>query len=812
MTTHYFCQNEKRRIAVRDTRGADGRPVLNGIDFLEVSADQTTLVVHFIHNLPGESNGAPGGSALTPNNVIVAGGVRVTDVRVESVTSSANLLTLRVDAPGDFSTYTLRLVTSPTDADVPPGFDPQLSAIQFSFKVDCPGDLDCLSPASCPPEQFAQPIIDYLAKDYASFRRLMLDRLAVTLPDWRERNPADVGVALVEVLAHAADQLSYYQDAVASEAYLGTARRRVSIRRHARLLDYAMHAGCNARVWVCLGVTPGSSADGHILPAGTPLLTQVDAPRGGLAPERLASAVAGGALVFETMHAIRLRAAHNALRFYTWDDEACCLPKGATRATLRGEGVHVQPGDVLIFEEVLSPATGQPADADPARRHAVRLTRVTRGGDPLYNIPVIEVEWHAGDALPFALCLSARIADEKGERTVADLSIARGNVVLADHGLTVRDETPEPAAVPAVGRYRPRLRHAGLTHRVAYDDSSARAQSAAAALRQSPQAALPALTLRDDGETWLPVPTLLNSDRFANEFVVEVEDDGRACLRFGDGVMGRHPPADSRFAATYRIGNGPGGHVGAETIAHVVTSIDGIAVVRNPLPAQGGAAPESSERVRLDAPQAFRTQERAVTEADYAAVAQRHPDVHRAVATRRWTGSWHTLFVTVDRKGGRPVDAAFAKELRAFLERFRLAGDDVEIDGPRGVPLDIALTVCVAPGHLRNAVKAALLDTFSNRDLPDGRRGFFHPDNWTFGQAVYLSPIVAAAMQVPGVLWVDADDAPPRPNRFQRFGEHSRGELAEGRITLDRLEIARLDNDPSLPENGRIEFFMQGGL
>ncbi|HLF28954.1 MAG TPA: putative baseplate assembly protein [Anaerolineae bacterium] len=812
MTTHYHCKNEKRRTAVRETKGADGKPVLNGIDFLEVSADQATLQVHFIHNLPGQSNGVPTGAALTRNNVVIAGGVRVTDVRVASVASSQNILTVRVNAPGDFSTYALRLVTSPTDADVPPGFDPQLVEIEFSFKVDCPSDFDCPSPGDCPPENLPSPPIDYLAKDFASFRRLMLDRLAVTLPDWQERNPADVGVALVEVLAYAADQLSYYQDAVATEAYLGTARKRISIRRHAQLLDYPMHDGCNARVWACLEVSPGSGADDETLPASTPLLTQVDAPRGALAPEQLAAALTDGALAYETMHAIRLRSAHNTLRFYTWDDEACCLPKGATRATLRAEGAHITPGDVLIFEEVISPATGQRADADPTHRHAVRLTHVTRGGDPLHNLPVIDIEWHADDALPFPVCLSARIADEKGERIIADVSIARGNVVLADHGLTLRDETLTPETVPAEGRYRPHAPRGPLTYHASYNEDSARTRSAAAALQQEAQAALPALALRANGETWLPRRTLLNSDRFAHEFVVEAEDDGRARLRFGDGGLGRRPPVGLRFNAAYRIGNGRAGNIGAEAIAHIVTALDGITTVRNPLPAQNGTDPESSEQVRLDAPQAFRLQERAVTEADYTAVAQRHPEVQRAIATRRWTGSWHTLFVTVDRKGGRPVDAAFEAELRAFLERFRLAGYDLEIDGPRFAPLDIALTVCVAPGQLRSNVKAALLETFSNRDLPDGRRGFFHPDNWTFGQPVYLSPIIAAAMQAPGVLWVDADDTPPKPNRFQRYGQPAHGERAEGRMPLGRLEIARLDNDPSAPENGRLEFYMQGGL
>lgn len=69
----------------------------------------------------------------------------------------------------------------------------------------------------------------------------MLDRLANIIPDWQERNPSDIGIAAVEVLAYAGDHLSYFQDAVATEAYLDTARRRVSMRRHARLLDYPMH-------------------------------------------------------------------------------------------------------------------------------------------------------------------------------------------------------------------------------------------------------------------------------------------------------------------------------------------------------------------------------------------------------------------------------------------------------------------------------------------------------------------------------------------------------------------------------------------
>ena len=64
--------------------------------------------------------------------------------------------------------------------------------------------------------------------DFKSFRRLMFDRLALTQPDDESQDPATLRAVLVDLLAHAADHLSYFQDAVATEAYLGTARRRPS--------------------------------------------------------------------------------------------------------------------------------------------------------------------------------------------------------------------------------------------------------------------------------------------------------------------------------------------------------------------------------------------------------------------------------------------------------------------------------------------------------------------------------------------------------------------------------------------------------
>jgi len=286
---------------------------------------------------------------------------------------------------------------------------------------------------------------------------------------------------------------------------------------------------------------------------------------------------------------------------------------------------------------------------------------------------------------------------------------------------------------------------------------------------------------------------------------VETEDDGVSYLRFGDAVMGRKPAAGTEFKADYRVGKGRSGNVGADAIYHIVTDDPKISGARNPLAARGGVDPEPIEQVRIHAPQAFRTQERAVTENDYAEVSQRHPEVQKAVATRRWTGSWHTMFITVDRKDNRPVNAGFEETLRLFLEKYRLAGHDVEVEPPIFVPLDIEMRVCVVQGYLRGQVEEALLEKFSRQRLSDGSLGFWHPDKFTFGQPVYLSKMVAAAMEVPGVMWVEVV-------KFQRWGKPEMGELEDSRIVMNRLEIARVDNDPNAPENGKMEFLMEGGL
>ena len=63
---------------------------------------------------------------------------------------------------------------------------------------------------------------------------------------------------------------------------------------------------------------------------------------------------------------------------------------------------------------------------------------------------------------------------------------------------------------------------------------------------------------------------MLDSRSDATDLVVEIDDDGVANLRFGDDQLGQRPNTGTAFTASYRVGNGAAGNVGANAIVHLV--------------------------------------------------------------------------------------------------------------------------------------------------------------------------------------------------------------------------------------------------
>jgi hypothetical protein len=398
-------------------------------------------------------------------------------------------------------------VAKPIETPTPtitPTIDPFFCTTTFRLEHHEPAQADCNDTPSkagdcdsraCRPDSTNTPVdINYLAKDYATFRQVILDRLSVTLPDWQERCPADIGIMMVEILAYAADHLSYYQDAVATEAYLGTARLRASLRRHARLVDYRVSEGCNARAWVHLKV---GSRKVQINPQDLFFVTLPRSNRN-QAEQRLPARLLNDALarnpgcqVFEPVvsKSFQFYRSHNSIAVHDWSGATRCLECGATSAYLVNrcpenakdqvqqktpiatpdelrdrprpdDWLQLRVGDVLVLEELVSPWTGSRADADPTHRHPVRITRVEYGHvDRLAagSLPLVKVDWSREDALPFPLWITKPLqaqwpddADQAVAKQAAKANTTEfqspglmhclGNMLLVDHGRKIRDQ------------------------------------------------------------------------------------------------------------------------------------------------------------------------------------------------------------------------------------------------------------------------------------------------------------------------------------------------------------------------------------
>ncbi len=790
------------------------------------TADPTIIRIVLVNPLT-----AP--AVLSGDNIKITGGVRFPPPKIDpNVTAGPGPVTYSLTIPGgqptDFSTYRLALVTGP-DNDAPPSFiDPRLSAVDFSFKVGCPSDLDCRPECAEVMEPSPGPDFDYRVRDYQGFRRQLLDRLAELVPGFREDDPVDFTTTLIEALAYRADQQSYRLDWVGTEAFLATARSRTSITRHARLVDYPPVEGASARVFARFTFKAGGGvADGMQLEAATPLLVRSEGLRNVVPASDYRRVLTQNPIVFETMAPLTLWQWRNSIAFYTWGDGECRLVKGATAATLvdaSGGAGALAPGDLLLLAETRSPETGSPADARADRRHVVRLTQVTPTTDVLLNPSpsLVTVEWADADALPFDLVIQSPIDNVPGGDRTRTYAEAAGNIMLADHGASAPPapmlglpradvEALRPTLTPPTPvddtPWRPVLDRTDIA-RVAPIDLTALPPTPAAVLATvDPSRSLPALFLDDDFDIWTAQRDLLESGAFAREFVIENEIHGRPAVRFGDGVNGLAPVPGTVLVARGRFGSGPSGNIGSGALAHVVLPLpqQGADVaVTNPLPARGGLAPELISAIRVAAPQAFRRQERAVTAADYASAAKHHPEVANAAAVPHWTGAWQTMLVYVTRKEGRPVDKVFRRTLLDHLEFYRLMGFDIALRGALAAPLDIELFICAQPDELRSTAAARVRDALRPSGGGSGQHGFFHADNFTFGSPLYLSKLIAAVIAIEGVQSV-------MPRKFQRLGRLSQGEITSGVIRPGSFEVLQLEDDPSFPERGRLTLAMGGG-
>ncbi|HXB69529.1 MAG TPA: baseplate J/gp47 family protein [Candidatus Acidoferrales bacterium] len=128
----------------------------------------------------------------------------------------------------------------------------------------------CALPPQTPLEVTNRPglsAIVFRAGTYGTFRLSMLQRIARTpaLSALQTRSDDDYAITLIDMWATVADILTFYQERIANEGFLRTARLRDSVLRMARLLDYQLRPGVAAATLLAFTLDKDASL---VIPVG----------------------------------------------------------------------------------------------------------------------------------------------------------------------------------------------------------------------------------------------------------------------------------------------------------------------------------------------------------------------------------------------------------------------------------------------------------------------------------------------------------------------------------------------------------------
>ncbi len=630
--------------------------------------------------------------------------------------------------------------------------------------IDCGREPPTPSPA---PRSYAG--VDLMAHDYDSLLRAMLDQLPQLAPEWLDRSEADLGIVLMELLAFAGDQLSYLQDRVALEGFLRTATQRESVRKLVRMIDYTMDPGRSAETTLLFEV---AGAAPFLLPSGFALGS---VPIKGVETN-------DDSVIYETFDEIVVHPALSRIAL------AVDAPSGPNRKQIR------VAADLTGLVSTGSRLFIQQADTAIPR---IDLTRLPEGEWCELAVPPA---FAAGVTTLTLVAPLSRDYSRLGDpaRGIA-AARAYGNAVRATHGAS-HEQSKTALGTP---NQTLELELAPISQIAPNADPFEDVEQA--------------LDVFVDSIEWSEVEDFIDSEPADRHYRVSRNNEGYATLHFGDGINGAAPPMQSKIVAKYRVGVGNSGQVAPGALQTFDSAFvfplpsQKILRVRNPLAASDAREPETLSNAKLMAPYSLRTINRAVTPQDYEVciaegvrVNGKHHVPLQSKARVEKTGSWNTVFVSVDMPDRRPLrdTPGLRAALEALLDGKKMAGIDVRVEDARYLPLHIALKVEVSFGHfardVRTMVERALIGPLTT-GLP-----FFAPGRFGFGQPVYLSDMYAVVAAIEGVESVAV-------TRFKRLGDRYPDSEADGMIPVGALEVVRCDNDASTTEHGVLYVRTVGG-
>lgn len=764
-------------------------------------------------------------NTLTPTQVFpISGGTRIKSgnetgqVKVEQVIYlGGNQMRLKVAPIGDYSTYILRAVYGVASDQK---FDPVFAELDFKFRPGC-FNVNCAPTGDKGKPAPIEPSIDYLAKDFASFKHVMLNAMRAGA-QWQPTSEADFDQVLIDLISADADELSDFQDRVMNEAYFGRARKRVSLARHARLMDYHIHQGNQASTWLAL-----------IVDAAIILTSDFCVWTG----EKWQDSEA---VIFKASHSQACKPELNRLDLYDWSGLVTALEAGATQADIalpasmdavsNSNDANTLSGWLcssdyryLLIEEKRNPETGNERGRDTNARQLVQLLEGNFAAESLYDPSAdrwfVRVYWRREDALQRRYCFIAYCDGA----VVTGISAFHGNLLQVSHGRPHRTTFQAPGT-PLAGINASAI----LKTDAAYFENTRWGMlctipnTPLAYLNTEPGGEKPVfttLTVKVNGVQWDEQNDLIESETNDQHFIVETDELGISRVRFGRAPNGLAPSFDATIECTYQVSRSSSGNIGADAlISFDPLTAAGVSACWNPFDVTDGRDPELPAEIIRRAPEAYRQRQlRAVALSDYIKRAEELPGVAHAQARYAWTGSWRTVRVAIDPQGTTDLSEQLRKTIEGHLDAVRLIGEDLEVRPAQYVALDIKLKLCAKNEFWPEDLSAELAREFSDGYTSDGRSGFFHPDLWTFGQTLYASQLIGRAMAVTGIervllvsirrwntgfgpstaeITIDPTDLP---------------DMALDAYSVTPLEIIRVANDPSHMEYGRIQFDIRGG-
>lgn len=251
-------------------------------------------------------------------------------------------------------------------------------------------------------------------------------------------------------------------------------------------------------------------------------------------------------------------------------------------------------------------------------------------------------------------------------------------------------------------------------------------------------------------ESWTFIPYLVDAGPDDKVWTSHTDAQGQTWVTFGDGVTGQIPPLGTSITTTYRIGGGIIGNVAAGVVNSLASTVEGASIgvdgAGNPVSTAmvGGADPESNDSIRTNAPMAYRTQQRAVTLADFVSLALSVPGVTIANAV---ANHYTNVTLYVAGPNGQVPSVGLKNEVAAFFSSRSLAGVSLSVVGPSIVPINFGssgspLVIQVKSNFSRSAVTAQVTNVLQR---------FFAPSNISFGMNIALSAVYEAVQAIPGV-------------------------------------------------------------